>query len=113
MAKSFCLPWKVSFFLVSNVVKDGLSCTGIVESSKTFDSAADGKQGWFKLGKVVVTLDSGIHTPAQYALSIDFVGESQDMKTAVELSPTSAKDLVHTIQTALSHGVKMGLLEEG
>jgi hypothetical protein len=91
-------------------VKDGLSCTGIVESCETFDSAADGKQGWFKLGKLVVTLDSGIHTSTQYAISIDFVNESQDMKTAVELSPTSAKKLADVIQTALSQGVKMGIL---
>jgi hypothetical protein len=90
-----------------------LSCTGIVESCQTFDSVADGKQGWFKLGKVVVTLDSGIHTPAQYALNMDFVSESRDIKTTVELSPTSAKELVRTIQIALSRGVKMGILDEG
>ena len=93
-------------------MKDGLSCTGIVESCQISDSAADGKQGWFKLGKVVVTLDSGIHTPTQYAMSIDFVSESQDMKTTMELSPMSAKNLASAIQTALSKGVKMGILEE-
>jgi hypothetical protein len=92
-------------------VKDKLSCTGIVESCKTSDSAAnDGKQGWFKLGKVVVTLDSGIHTPSQYALNLDFVGESQDVKTTIELSPIAAKELSEIIQAALSRGVKMGLL---
>lgn len=87
-----------------------MSCTGILESRQTFESAADGKQGWFKLGKVVVTLDSGIHTPADYALSIDFVSESQEIKTTVELSPRSAKELSEVIQTALSQGVKMGLI---
>jgi hypothetical protein len=94
-------------------VKDELSCTGIVESCKALDSAADGKQGWFKLGKVLVTFDSGIHTPSQYALSIDFVGESEELKTTVELSPTSARQLLHAIQTALSQGIKMGIVEEG
>lgn len=79
---------------------------------QTFDCAADGKQGWFKLGKFIVTLDSGIHTPSQYALSIDFIGESEDMKTTLELSPNSAKELVQAVQIALSQGVKMGILEE-
>jgi hypothetical protein len=82
-----------------------------VRSCRAIDSAADGKQGWFKLGKVVVTLDSGIHTPSQYAVNIDFVSESQDTKTTVELSPMSAKELVDAIQTALSQGIKMGILE--
>ncbi len=94
-------------------MKDRLSCTGIVESCEVLDSAAEGNHGWFKLGKALVTLDSGIHTPSQYALNIDFVGESQDIKTAIELSPTSARELVHTILTVLSQGVKMGILEEG
>jgi hypothetical protein len=83
-----------------------------VESCQTSDSAADGRQGWFRLGKVVVTLDSGIHTPSQYAMSIDFVSESQDVKTTVELSPMSANNLADIIQTALSQGVKMGILEQ-
>ena len=91
-----------------------MSCTGIIESCQTSDgAAADGKQAWFKLGKVVVTLDSGIHTPLQYALTIDFVGESQHTKTTVELSPKSAKELSDIIQAALSRGVKMGIVDEG
>ena len=93
-------------------MKEKLSCTGIVESCNAPDSAADGKHGWFKLGKLVVTLDSGIHTPAQYALSIDFVGESQDTKFTVELNPIAAKEFLSAIQTALSKGVKMGILDE-
>jgi hypothetical protein len=81
-----------------------------VESCKALGSVADGKQGWFKLEKFVVTFDSGIHAPSQYTLTIDFIGESQ--KVTVELSPNSAKELVHTLQTALSQGVKMGILED-
>jgi hypothetical protein len=90
-----------------------LSCTGIVESFNVLNSAADGKQGRFKLGKVLVTLDSGLYTPCEYALNVDFLGESQDMKTTVELSPSSAMELVRAIQSALSRGVKMGILKEG
>jgi methionine aminopeptidase len=90
-----------------------MSCTGIVESCRVLDSAADGKHGWIKLEKALVTLDSGIHTTSQYALNIDFVGGSQDVKTTVELSPTSARELLRTIQAALSKGVKMGIIDEG
>jgi hypothetical protein len=89
-----------------------LSCTGIVESCQTYDSVADGKQGWFKLGKIVVTLDTGIHTSSQYALSIDLVSESLDTRITVELSPSSAKELSDVIRAALSRGVKMGIVEE-
>jgi hypothetical protein len=83
-----------------------------VESCKAPDSAADGKHGWFKLGKVLVSLDSGIHAPPQYTLNIDFVGESQDMRTTIELSPACANELLRTIQTVLSQGVRMGILSE-
>lgn len=89
-----------------------MSCTGIVESCQAIDSAADGRQGWFKLGKAVATLDTGIHTPGQYALSIEFVSESQDIKSTVELSPMTAKNLVTLIEAALSKGVNMGILDE-
>lgn len=84
-----------------------------MESCQTSDSAADGKQGWFKLEQVVITLDTGIHTSSQYALSIDFVGESQNIKTTVELSPKSASGLSEIIRAALSRGVKMGIVDEG
>ena len=87
-----------------------LSCTGIVESFE-ISGSSEGKQGWFKLEQAVITLDSGNHTEAQYGVSIDFVNESQDMKTSIELSPQSAKRLADFIQIALSRGTKMGILE--
>ncbi len=87
-----------------------LSCTGIVETC-AISGSSEGKQGWFKLEQAVVTLDSGNHTEVQYGVSIDFVNESQDMKTSIELSPQSAKRLADIIQIALSRGAKMGILE--
>ena len=87
-----------------------LSCTGIVETF-VISGSSEGKQGWFKLEQVVVTLDTGNHTEAQYGVSIDFVNESQDMKTSIELSPQSAKRLADIIQIALSRGAKIGILE--
>ena len=89
-----------------------LSCTGIVENCEAIDSAASsGKQVWFKLGHVVVTLDSGIHTNSQYAMSIDLVGATQDAKITLELSPRSAKELSEVIRTALVRGAEMGIIE--
>ena len=88
-----------------------MSCTGIVETVE-ISGSSERKQGWFKLEQAVVTLDSGNHTEAQYGVSIDFVNESQDMKTSIELSPQSAKRLADIIQIALSRGAKMGILSE-
>lgn len=87
-----------------------LSCTGIVETFK-ISGSSEGEQGWFKLQQAVVTLDSGNHTENQYGVSIDFLNESQGMKTSIELSPQSAKRLADIIQIALSRGTKMGILE--
>jgi len=87
-----------------------MSCTGIVETFK-ISGSSEGKQGWFKLERAVVTLDSGIHTETQYGVCIDFLNESQSMKTSIELSPESAKRLAEIIQIALSRGAKLGILE--
>jgi hypothetical protein len=88
-----------------------MSCTGIVESSE-ISGGANGKQGWFKSGQVVVSLDNVLHTGGQYAVSMDFIGESQSTfaKVTVELTPESAKKLADMIQTALSRGIKAGIL---
>ena len=90
-----------------------MSCTGITEASE-MSGSAQGTRGWFRLGKVLVTLDSGIHTQAQYAVNIEFVGGSgsEDATAAVELAPESARRLAEAIQAALSRGVKDGILGE-
>jgi hypothetical protein len=91
-----------------------MSCTGIVESSE-ISGGASGKQGWFKSGQVVVSLDNVLHTAGQYSVSIDFIGDSQGafVKVTVELTPNSAKKLADMIQTALSRGIKSGILAKG
>lgn len=91
-----------------------MSCTGIVETSE-ISGSSDGKLGWFKLGKVVVALDAGNRTSAQYAVMIDFVDASQggDRKTSLELTPESAKKLANVVEATLSRGVKEGIIEEG
>ena len=87
-----------------------MSCSGIVETFE-ISGSSEGKQGWFKLGQAVVTLDNGNRTETQYALNIDFINASQGMKTSIELSPQSAKRLADIIQNALTRGTKMGILE--
>ena len=91
-----------------------MSCTGIVETSE-ISGGANGKQGWFKSGQVVVSLDNVYHTAGQYSVSMDFIGESQGTftKVTIELAPESAKKLAEMIQTALSRGTKTGILTKG
>ena len=91
-----------------------MSCTGIVESSE-ISGGANGRQGWFKSEQVVVSLDNVLHTGGQYSVNMDFIGESQltFTKVTVELAPESAKKLADMIQTALSRGIKAGILAEG
>ena len=90
-----------------------MSCTDIIETSEIAGSAK-GNLGWFRLGKVVVALDSGNHSQAQYAVSMEFVNESDagDARAAVELTPESAKKLAEIIRTTLSRGIKDGILRE-
>ena len=89
-----------------------MSCTGITETSE-LSGSAERIGGWFKREKVVVTLDSGVHTPAQYAVNIEFVsGSGSEARAAVELAPESAKRLIDIIQATLSRGVKGGSIGE-
>jgi hypothetical protein len=85
-----------------------------VETSE-ISGGANGKQGWFKSGQVVVSLDNVYRISGQYAVSLDFIGESHGAftKVTVELTPGSAKKLADLIQTALSRGIKGGILAEG
>ena len=90
-----------------------MSCTGIVETSE-ISGGANGRQGWFKSGQAVVSLDNVFRTAGQYSVSMDFIGESQGAftKVTVELTPESAKKLAGMIQTALHRGIKAGILAE-
>ncbi len=80
-------------------------CTGIVESAKVSGSGK-GPHGWFKLEKVNVSYDHPYHAPLEHALNIDFVNETEGLssRVAVELTPESAKELVHAIMESLSRG---------
>jgi len=77
-------------------------CTMIVEKVKIHGSGKGGT-GWFILQQANVSYDHPFNAPYEHALNIDFVNESQgpSARVAVELSESSARELVRTIQSIL------------
>ena len=77
-------------------------CTMITESS-SISGSAKGAKGWFTLREVNVSFDHPYHAPLEHALNIDFVNESEGLgsRVAVELTPESARELMHLITVAL------------
>ena len=85
-------------------------CTGLVQRAKV-TGAGKSADGWFKLEEVSVTYDCSYHTSMQQGVNIDFFNEREGpgARVAVELSPTSAMELVHAIMESLySAGVDPG-----
>jgi len=86
-------------------------CTMIVEKVK-IDGSGKGSTGWFTLQQANVSYDHPFSAPYKHALNIDFVNESQgpSARVAVELSESSARELVHTIQSILDQAEMGGHL---
>ncbi len=80
-------------------------CTGIVENTKVSGSGK-GPDGWFPLDRVSVSYDHPDHARSGRAVIIDFLNGAvgPDARVAVELTPESAKNLVHAILASLSRG---------
>ncbi len=80
-------------------------CTMIVEKAE-ISGSGKGPDGWFTLSHVAVSYDHPFHLPLEHALNIDFLNEAQGpgARTAVELTPESARQLVRVIQAALEQG---------
>jgi hypothetical protein len=80
-------------------------CTGIIENTKVSGSGK-GSQGWFELDQVSVSYDHPDCAQGEYAVMIDFLnsGAGPGSRIAVELTPESAKNLVHAILTSMSRG---------
>ncbi|MDA4117330.1 MAG: DUF6295 family protein [Thaumarchaeota archaeon] len=80
-------------------------CTGIVQRPK-ISGAGKGPQGWFPLDSASVTYDCSYHTSMSQGVNIDFFNEAEgpSARVAVELSPTSAMELVHAILESLYKG---------
>src|ERR1700674_2459188 len=85
-------------------------CTGLVQKAKV-SGAGKAADGLFKLDEVSVTYDCSYHTSMPQGVNIDFFNEKEgpSARVAVELSPTSAMELVRTIMASLySAGIDPG-----
>ena len=60
-----------------------------------------GKDGWFKLSTATVYYDHPVHAQAEHTLNIDFGNGQPGHRVAVELTATSARELVAAIERAL------------
>jgi hypothetical protein len=66
--------------------------------------SAKGPSGWFRLSSASVYFDHPTHYPADHSLNIDFLnldGETP-ARVAVELDPSSARDLARAILEAVN-----------
>ncbi len=85
-------------------------CTMIIEKTKVKGSGK-GNKGWFKFSQANVSFDHPTHLHQDYSINIDFIEDhsKENKRIAIELTPQSAKDLIHTILKSLNKGEKMGL----
>ena len=85
-------------------------CTGLVQRAKVA-GAGKGPEGWFKLDELSVMYDCTYHTSTPQGVNLEFFNEKEGpgARVAVELSPTSAMELVHAIMESLySAGIDPG-----
>jgi hypothetical protein len=80
-------------------------CSYIVEKAAVFGSAK-GPSGWMRIDTANVYFDHPYHTALDHALNIDFVSEADGgrERVAVELSESSARELIKKIEAALASG---------
>jgi hypothetical protein len=80
-------------------------CTGIVENTRVSGSGK-GPNGWFPIDQASVSYDHPDHARSERAVIIDLLNEAAgpESRIAVELTPQSARNLVHAILTSLSRG---------
>ena len=85
-------------------------CTNIVETAQ-IAGWGRGVKGWFDLQQVHVSFYHPFHAPLEHAIGIDFTNAAEGLGTriAVELTPESAKELIHALQTALARGEAEGV----
>jgi hypothetical protein len=83
-------------------------CSYITEKAAIFGSAK-GRSGWMHVDTAVIYYDHPNHVPLDHALNIDFVSSKTHERVAVELSASSARELVRRIQSALDNGESVHL----
>jgi Family of unknown function (DUF6295) len=79
-------------------------CT-YVTNNIAVSGSAKGPAGWFSVGRATIYFDHPFHAPLSHSLNIDFADPHDPTKrTALELSPASARSLVAAILTTLDLG---------
>ena len=80
-------------------------CSYITERT-SLSGSAKGPSGWFPLTHATVYFDHPFHSPYEHTLNIDFTNDEKgpSSRLAVELSPSSARELVARIEAALAAG---------
>ncbi|MEX0753425.1 MAG: DUF6295 family protein [Xanthobacteraceae bacterium] len=80
-------------------------CSYITEKAE-LSGSAKGSNGWMKIDAAHVYFDHPFHAPLDHALNIDFVSEADGARerVAVELSASSARELIRKIEAALAAG---------
>lgn len=78
-------------------------CSYVTERTEVTGSGK-GPSGWFRLSHATVYFDHPFHTPLEHSLNIDFVDDTAgpSARVAVELSASSARELVRCIEAALA-----------
>ncbi|UQX87506.1 DUF6295 family protein [Jatrophihabitans telluris] len=78
-------------------------CTYNTEYAQLTGSAK-GRNGWFRLDQATVYYDHPVHAPAEHTLNIDLADRTAGPggRLAVELTASSARELVAAIERALS-----------
>jgi Family of unknown function (DUF6295) len=84
-------------------------CTGIVENRR-ISGRGKGSNGWFPIDQASVSYDHPDHAQVEQAVIIDLLnlGAGSESRIAIELTPQSARDLVHAIVASLSRGESVG-----
>jgi hypothetical protein len=83
-------------------------CTYTTEFAEITGSGK-GRDGWFALTGATVYYDHPVHAQAEHTLNIDFSDGRPGHRVAVELTASSARELIAAIERALD-SVPEGLL---
>lgn len=88
-------------------------CTMIAKQVE-IEGTGKGEEGWFTVRQANVSYDHPFKASLEYALNIDFVNEAlgPGARTAVELTETSARNLVATILAVLGQAEAGGFMEK-
>jgi Family of unknown function (DUF6295) len=90
-------------------------CSYIVKTA-ALSGSAKGPNGWMRIDTANIYYDHPFHSPLDHVLGIDFISRADGAgeRVAVELSASSARELVRQILAALENGeAEHGVQESG